>query len=168
MFKKVLGLFVERVPVDEQGKPMRDTPHKHSAPSKPAPTPPVPTPPQSPVVASTQQQGVSVVLKANVPQQYAAYLAPHGLHVIAGGPSITIEQAKAWNSRAIIISAECIGADLNMLQNPQLPTVFITQQPVMIPQLPGLVQVQEPLRVSDIARAVQDAVKTWDTAHPHS
>jgi len=50
------------------------------------------------------------------------------------------------------------GQDVHLLQQPQIPTVFVTPQPVMIPDVPGVLQVQEPLRASDVAHAVREAV----------
>lgn len=100
---------------------------------------------------------IAVALRAWVPQEYAAHLAPFGLHVIAAGGSVTSEQARGWGADVLVISAECLGQDLHLLQQPQLPTVFITPQPVMIPDVAGVVQVQEPLRASDVAQAAREA-----------
>lgn len=107
---------------------------------------------------------VSVALRAWVPQEYAAHLAPHGVHVIAAGGSVTSEQARGWGADVLVISAECLGQDVQLLQQPQLPTVFITPQPVMIPDVPGVVQVQEPLHASDVAQATRDAVAGFASA----
>lgn len=109
-------------------------------------------------------QPLSVALRAWVPQEYAAHLAPHGIHVIAAGGSITSEQARGWGADALIVSAECLGQDVGLLQQPQLPTVFITPQPVMIPDIPGVIQVQEPLRASDVTQATRDAVAHFAAA----
>jgi hypothetical protein len=77
--------------------------------------------------------------------------------VIAAGGSVTPEQARTWGAHVLVISAECLGQDLHLLQQPQMPTVFITPQPVMLPDASGVVQVQEPLRASDVAHAVREA-----------
>ncbi|MCW2923615.1 MAG: hypothetical protein JWM98_1019 [Thermoleophilia bacterium] len=100
---------------------------------------------------------IAVALRAWVPQEYAAHLAPFGVHVIAAGGSVTSEQARGWGADVLVVSAECLGQDMHLLQQPQLPTVFITPQPVMIPDVPGVVQVQEPLRASDVAQAAREA-----------
>lgn len=110
------------------------------------------------------QQPVAVALRAWVPQEYAAHLAPYGIHVIAAGGSVTSEQARGWGADVLVISAECLGQDVHLLQQPQLPTVFITPQPVMIPDVPGVVQVQEPLRASDVAQAARDAAAAFAAA----
>jgi hypothetical protein len=107
---------------------------------------------------------VSVALRAWVPQEYAAHLAPHGIHVIAAGGSVTSEQARGWGADVLVISAECLGQEIQLLQQPHLPTVFITPQPVMIPDIPGVVQVQEPLHASDVAQASRDAVAAFTAA----
>jgi hypothetical protein len=114
--------------------------------------------------AAGQQQPVAVALRAWVPQEYAAHLAPYGIHVIAAGGSVTSEQARGWGADVLVISAECLGQDVHLLQQPQLPTVFITPQPVMIPDVPGVVQVQEPLRASDVAQASRDAAAAFAAA----
>ena len=110
------------------------------------------------------QQPIAVALRAWVPQEYAAHLAPYGVHVIAAGGSVTSEQARGWGADVLVISAECLGQDVHLLQQPQLPTVFITPQPVMIPDVPGVVQVQEPLRASDVAQASRDAAAAFAAA----
>jgi hypothetical protein len=195
---KFAGLFVERVPVDEQGNPVpkqprpsAQAPHpaaqprtgavaqptgppQHAIPVQPsAAMPPGAVPlqtagaPIQPVHAAPAaggQQPIAVALRAWVPQEYAAHLAPHGLHVIAAGGSVTSEQARGWGATVLVISAECLGSDVHLLQQPQLPTVFITPQPVMIPDVPGVVQVQEPLRASDVAQAVRDAAAAFAAA----
>ncbi len=107
---------------------------------------------------------VAVALRAWVPQEYAAHLAPYGIHVIAAGGSVTSEQARGWGADVLVVSAECLGQDVHLLQQPQLPTVFITPQPVMIPEVPGVVQVQEPLRASDVAQASRDAAASFAAA----
>lgn len=116
------------------------------------------------VAPMTGQPPVAVALRAWVPQEYAAHLAPYGVHVIAAGGSVTSEQARGWGADALVISAECLGQDVHLLQQPQLPTVFITPQPVMIPDVAGVVQVQEPLRASDVAQAARDAVAAFGAA----
>jgi hypothetical protein len=212
---KFAGLFVEKVPVDEQGRPLpkqlRPNPQpgqqQHAGPPPlntvaPGIVPPQPGMPSSPsapgappmqgvgaplhgvapvhpgmqptgampggVIGTdssiTPQAGsatVSVALRAWVPQEYAAHLAPFGLHVIAAGGSVTAEQAQSWGADVLIVSAECLGQDVHLLQNPQLATVFITPQPVMIPDVAGVLQVQEPLRASDVAHAVREAVTAF-------
>ena len=107
---------------------------------------------------------IAVALRAWVPQEYAAHLAPFGVHVIAAGGSVTSEQAQGWGADVLVVSAECLGQDVHLLQQPQLPTVFITPQPVMIPDVAGVVQVQEPLRASDVAQAARDAAAAFAAA----
>lgn len=115
-------------------------------------------------VPAGQAPPIAVALRAWVPQEYASHLAPHGVHVIAAGGSVTSEQARGWGADVLVISAECLGQDLHLLQQPQLPTVFISPQPVMIPDVPGVVQVQEPLRASDVAQASRDAAAAFAAA----
>ncbi|MBC7460742.1 MAG: hypothetical protein H7287_05225, partial [Thermoleophilia bacterium] len=210
---KFAGLFIEKVPVDEQGKPLPRTPvpqpnlpggaqpaagaahpqqpmqtfqGPHAGAGAPVGQPGFVQPGQpqqpaqfhpgaqpqhghqpiiggAPMVAGqpTQLQPISVALRAWVPQDYAAHLAPFGVHVIAAGGSVTSEQARSWGAQVLVISAECLGQDLHLLQQPQLPTVFIAPQPVMIPDVPGVVQVQEPLRASDVANAARDAAAAF-------
>lgn len=110
------------------------------------------------------QPAVSVALRAWVPQEYASHLAPFGVHVIAAGGNVTSEQARGWGADVLVVSAECLGADAHLLQQPQIATVFITPQPVMIPDVPGVVQAQEPLRASDVAQAVRDAAASFAAA----
>lgn len=191
---KFAGLFVERVPVDEHGNPLPSGPRPAAAPApqgqqpgqsnqpaQPAVQPttampagaqplhgaPMGAPGASPPAAPAGPGGLpalSVALRAWVPQEYAAQLAPHGLHVIAAGGSVSSEQARGWGADVLVISAECLGQDVQLLQQPQLPTVFITPQPVMIPDVPGVVQVQEPLRASDVAQATRDATAAFQAA----
>jgi len=180
---KFAGLFVERVPVDEHGNriapplvprdasPQPNRPASNQgAPPVPGSVPPPATPgaPAAPPAAPQQQAAppgsVAVALRAWVPQEYAAHLAPFGIHVIAAGGSVTSEQARAWGATVLVLSAECLGQDVHLLQQPQLPTVFITPQPMMIPDVPGVVQVQEPLRASDVAHAVRDAATAFAAA----
>lgn len=186
---KFAGLFVERVPVDERGNTLPSAPTKPAGaqPSGATPAPQMPMQPAQGMPVGTQpmqghapvpgmvaphepattQQGapaLSVALRAWVPQEYAAHLAPHGVHVIAAGGSVTSEQARGWGADVLVISAECLGQDVQLLQQPQLPTVFITPQPVMIPDVPGVVQVQEPLRASDVAQAARDAAVAFAAA----
>jgi hypothetical protein len=117
-----------------------------------------------PAMPAGTQQPIAVALRAWVPQEYAAHLAPHGLHVIAAGGSVTSEQARGWGADVLIVSAECLGQDTHLLQQPQLATVLITPQPVMIPEVPGVLQVQEPLRASDVAIAAREAATAWAAA----
>lgn len=202
---KFAGLFVEKVPVDEQGNPIREVPGPRGAqPASPAqsaapasgmqptgaapagaqplhgtpmpaqgmPGAPQPQPQpgmqQPPMTGVPRQQPtgapLAVALRAWVPQEYAAHLAPHGLHVIAAGGSVTSEQARGWGADVLVVSAECLGQDVHLLQQPQLPTVYITPQPVMIPDVPGVVQVQEPLRASDVAQATREAAAAFAAA----
>jgi hypothetical protein len=202
---KFAGLFIEKVPVDAQGKPLPKTNvpqpnlpagaapaanaagrtaaqqmqavphhgatpgHQHPAQFQPgmpgaAGQPQYVTGAQPLAAASPQHQPISIALRAWVPQEYAAHLAPFGVHVIAAGGSVTSEQARAWGAQALVVSAECLGQDLHLLQQPQLPTVFIAPQPVMIPDVPGVVQVQEPLRASDVANAARDAAAAFANA----
>ncbi len=185
---KFAGLFVERVPVDERGAPIPPGPKGSAAPQHPqaasnAPPGAAPTmvpAPQSPAQMGQPLQGapmdpsqphaampttglppIAVALRAWVPQEYAAHLAPFGVHVIAAGGSVTSEQARGWGADVLIVSAECLGQDVHLLQQPQLPTVFITPQPVMIPDVAGVVQVQEPLRASDVAQAAREAAGAY-------
>jgi hypothetical protein len=109
-------------------------------------------------------QPIAVALRAWVPQEYAAHLAPHGVHVIAAGGSVTSEQARGWGADVLIVSAECLGQDTHLLQQPQLATVLITPQPVMLPEVPGVMQVQEPLRASDVAHAAREAAAAFAAA----
>lgn len=104
---------------------------------------------------------IAVALRAWVPQEYAAHLAPFGVHVIAAGGSVTSEQARGWGAQVLVISAECLGQDLHLLQQPQLPTVLITPQPVMLPDVAGVLQVQEPIRASEVARAAREAMDAF-------
>lgn len=210
---KFAGLFIEKVPVDEQGKPLPRTPVPQPnlpGSAQPAAGTPHQQPPAQPVQGAhpgavgpgaghpgqAQQQPaqfhpggqqqpahqpivggapmvagqpsppqpISVALRAWVPQDYAAHLAPFGVHVIAAGGSVTSEQAQSWGAQVLVVSAECLGQDLHLLQQPQLPTVFIAPQPVMIPDVPGVVQVQEPLRASDVANAARDAAAAFANA----
>jgi hypothetical protein len=191
---KFAGLFVERVPVDERGNPLPAQPRPNLAPSAGQPAQPQPPaqamqPPMQPTAAMPTgaqplhgvpmpatsqppamppgpggQQPISVALRAWVPQEYAAHLAPHGLHVIAAGGAVTSEQARGWGADVLVVSAECLGQDVQLLQQPQLPTVFITPQPVMIPEVAGVVQVQEPLRASDVAQASREAAAAFAAA----
>lgn len=121
-----------------------------------SPGPPAPGAPQQP-----QHAPLALALRAWVPQEYATYLAPFGLHVIAAGGELTAEQARAYGAQVLLVSAECLGSHTHLLSHPQLPTIFVAPQPVMMPSVPGVVQVQEPLRASDVAQAARDAVGTW-------
>lgn len=205
---KFAGLFVERVPVDEQGNRLppgpkgapstgASQPSRAATPGTPAPsapampgtpgtapmqagpgmppgTQPMQPPPAHPGAMPPQAmpgpgagqsvQAIAVALRAWVPEEYATHLAPFGIHVIAAGGSVTSEQARGWGAHVLVVSAECLGQDMHLLQQPQLPTVFITPQPVMIPDVPGVVQVQEPLRASDVAQAVRDAAAAFAAA----
>lgn len=222
---KFAGLFIERVPVDEAGRPLPQgpgaapggggTPGAGHGPGQSAGRPgpggpqypvmpaganrpatgppgtgarpaapgqgpgtmgygqPMPTRHPDPALApappsygmpARPARTVSVALRAWVPEEYAAHLAPYGVHVIAAGGAITSEQARGWGADVLVVSAECLGNDLHLLQQPKLPTVFITPQPAMIPEVAGVVQAQEPLRASDVARATLDALATWPTA----
>jgi hypothetical protein len=120
--------------------------------------------PQVGAMPAGTQQPIAVALRAWVPQEYAAHLAPHGVHVIAAGGSVTSEQARGWGAEVLIVSAECLGQDTHLLQQPQLPTVLITPQPVMLPEVPGVMQVQEPLRASDVAQAAREAAAAFAAA----
>ena len=104
---------------------------------------------------------LAIALRAWVPQEYAGYLTPYALHVIAAGGELTVEQARAYGAQALVVSSECLGAQTTLLTSPQLPTVFVAPQAVSIPERAGLVQVQEPLRASELAAAVRDAVASW-------
>jgi hypothetical protein len=110
------------------------------------------------------QAPIAVALRAWVPQEYAAHLAPFGVHVIAAGGSVTSEQARGWGADVLVVSAECLGQDVHLLQQPQLATVLITPQPVMLPEVPGVMQVQEPLRASDVAQAAREAAIAFAAA----
>lgn len=123
------------------------------------------SPPGMPATAGgVAQAPIAVALRAWVPQEYASHLAPYGIHVIAAGGSVTSEQARGWGADVLVVSAECLGQDVHLLQQPQLPTVFISPQPVMLPDVPGVVQVQEPLRASDVAQATRDAAAAFAAA----
>jgi hypothetical protein len=104
---------------------------------------------------------VAVALRAWVPEDHAAHLARFGVHVIAAGGDITSEQARGWGAQVLIVSAECLGQDMHLLQQPRMPTVFITPQPVMLPDVPGVVQAHEPLRASEVASAAREAVAAF-------
>ena len=104
---------------------------------------------------------VAVALRAWVPQEYASYLAPYGLHVIAAGGELAPGDARTYGADVLIVSAECLGADTQMLAQPQLPTVFIAPKPTMIPNVQGVVQVLEPLRASEVATASREALAQW-------
>jgi hypothetical protein len=81
--------------------------------------------------------------------------------VIAASGDLTVEQARAYGGQALIVSAECLGGQMGLLTDPQIPTVFVTPQMMLIPEHRGVVQVLEPLRASDVASAVRQAVKNW-------
>ncbi|MCW2927009.1 MAG: hypothetical protein JWM86_977, partial [Thermoleophilia bacterium] len=72
---------------------------------------------------------ISVALRAWVPQEYAAHLAPFGVHVIAAGGSVTSEQARGWGADVLVVSAECLGQDVHLLQQPQLPAAGMPSRP---------------------------------------
>jgi hypothetical protein len=191
---KFAGFFVEKVPIEEpigqQPAGGQHTPARQQQPSPQAP--PTPQPVQQPAMAQPQpglmqghfpspsgtvampppagqprqpqQAPLAVALRAWVPQEYATYLTPFGLHVIAAGGELTIEQARAYGAQVLVVSAECLGSHTHLLSAPQLPTVFIAPQTVMIPPSPGVVQVQEPLRASEVAQAAREAVTAWASA----
>jgi hypothetical protein len=121
-------------------------------------------PAQAAAPAQPRQAPLAIALRAWVPQEYAAYLTPFALHVIAAGGELTVEQARAYGAQALVVSSECLGNQTQLLVSPQLPTVFIAPQPVSVPQRAGLVQVQEPLRASELASAVREAVASWGGA----
>jgi hypothetical protein len=101
-------------------------------------------------------------LRAWVPQEYAALLAPHGLHIIAAGGELPVEQVTQWGASVLVISSECLGPHTHLLQTPQLPTVFVTPQRMTLPEVPGVVQVTEPLRASELALAARAAIDGWN------
>ena len=107
---------------------------------------------------------IAMALRAWVPQEYASYLAPYGLHVIAAGGELTVDQALAWGAQVLVVSAECLGSHTHLLVHPQLPTVFVTPQPMTLPEAPGVVQVLEPLRASEVANAAREALTAWSAA----
>lgn len=156
--------------------PQQPTAPQHGQPMQPAmgmpqqvqPLQGMPMPGQvqgmAPAMPGASLQPIAVALRAWVPQEYAAHLAPHGIHVIAAGGSVTSEQARGWGADVLIVSAECLGQDTHLLQQPQLPTVLITPQPVMLPDVAGVLQVQEPLRASDVAGAAREAAAAWAAA----
>ena len=186
---KFAGFFVEKVPIEEpighspdprgaqQQAPRQQQPHAPAQQRSQQPPPQVlqghfPTPSGTTAMPPPQGQprqqpvqAIAVALRAWVPQEYAAYLTPFGLHVIAAGGEITVEQARAYGAQVLIVSAECLGSHTHLLTHPQLPTVFITPQAMMIPPTAGVVQVQEPLRASEVATASRDAVTAWPTRH---
>lgn len=155
-------------PPGHPAHPGGTAPAMYPTPGQPAMVQPLqgaPIQPGSPGAAAPGSgAAISVALRAWVPQEYAAHLAPYGLHVIAAGGSVSSEQARGWGADVLVVSAECLGQDVHLLQQPQLPTVFITPQPVMIPDVPGVVQVQEPLRASDVAQATRDAAAAFAAA----
>lgn len=107
------------------------------------------------------QRPLAIALRAWVPQEYAGHLASHGLHVIAAGGELTVEQASAWGAQVLLVSSECLGSHTHLLTNPKLPTVFVAPQQMMIPAVPGVVQVHEPLRASEVASASRQATADW-------
>lgn len=177
---KFAGFFVEKVPIEEQVAPPGATPtgeagsaagpataHPGSSPADlmqghfPSPSGRVAMPPSPGQPRPEQQRPVAVALRAWIPQEYAAYLTPFGLHVIAAGGELTVEQARAYGAQVLVVSAECLGSHTHLLVHPQLPTVFVTPQPTMIPPNAGVVQVQEPLRASEVAQAAREALAAW-------
>lgn len=144
-------------------QPLHGAPMHPAQPGHPGAMPGMPGGPMVQVPAG-QAPPIAVALRAWVPQEYASHLAPHGVHVIAAGGSVTSEQARGWGADVLVISAECLGQDLHLLQQPQLATVFISPQPVMIPEVPGVVQAQEPLRASDVAQAAREAAAAFAAA----
>jgi hypothetical protein len=155
-------------PQHPQQQPMQPMAPAPGMPQHAQPLQQQPMPGMPPAAVQQPAQGgqppIAVALRAWVPQEYASHLAPYGVHVIAAGGSVTSEQAQGWGAQVLVISAECLGQDVHLLQQPQLPTVFITPQPVMIPDVPGVVQVQEPLRASDVARAAREAAAAFAAA----
>jgi hypothetical protein len=164
---KFAGLFVEKIPVEEQSGQARGA--VRAPQSQPMqgyyPSPPGSTaqPAQQQPTSVPQQvtQPLAVGLRAWVPQEYATFLMPHGLHVIAAGGELTIDQARSYGAQVLIVSAECLGSHTHLLSSPQVPTVFIAPQAMLIPTRPGVVQVTEPLRASEVAAACREAVATW-------
>jgi hypothetical protein len=104
---------------------------------------------------------IAIALRAWVPQEYATHLAPHGIHIVAAGGEITVDQARTWGAQVLLVSSECLGAQMHLLQHPQLPTVFVAPQRMTLPDVPGVVQVTEPLRASEVAAAAQAALDGW-------
>lgn len=152
------------------GVPQAAYPAGTPPPAAPGPQAPAShTPPAGAVAYPAQHTGptVAVALRAWVPQEYATYLAPFGLQVIAASGDLTVEQARAYGGQALIVSAECLGGQMSLLTDPQLPTVFVTPQSMLIPEHPGVVQVMEPLRASEVAHAVRSATQGWQQASAH-
>jgi hypothetical protein len=189
---KFAGFFVERVPVEESPMRQRpQAPRSRAAAHTPGSAPQqqtvapaqqqlmqgqVASPPQqtgqSPAVAPAagghQPYGavtapIAIALRAWVPQEYASHLAPHGLHIVAAGGEITVEQARTWGAQVMLVSSECLGSQTHLLQHPQLPTVFVAPQRMTLPDVAGVVQVTEPLRASEVAAAAQAALDGWQT-----
>jgi hypothetical protein len=176
---KFAGLFVEKVPVDDPARPGGRAGSVHPAALQghfPSASGTVARPPgqQQPAAgaangagagaAPVPQRPLAVALRAWVPQEYAVYLASYGLHVIAAGGELTVEQAGQWGAQVLVVSAECLGSHTHLLTAPQLPTVFVTPQTMMIPEVQGVVQVQEPLRASEVATAAREAANAWAAA----
>lgn len=175
---KFAGFFVEKVPVDgaptQSARPQTGRQQKsqrqQAQPQQPHVPPQelmqghFPSPSGATALPMPQREPVAplgVALRAWVPQEHAAQLAPFGLHVIAAGGELTYDQARAYGAQVLVVSAECLGSHTHLLTHPQLPTVFITPQPVLIPPRPGVVQVTEPLRASEVAQAARAAVASW-------
>lgn len=164
---KFAGFFVEKVPVEEPvsrpAGPGAQRGHQPDALHGHFPSPSGAT--AMPGSREAPPTPLAVALRAWVPQEYASYLTPFGLHVIAAGGELTVEQARAYGAQALVVSAECLGSHTHLLSHPQLPTVFITPQPMMLPPVPGVVQVQEPIKASEVAAASREAAAAWASAH---
>lgn len=188
---KFAGLFIERVPVDDPPQGINAPAiHVHQAAAHapqplhghfPPTTQPdhlatpepsrLPDKPQRPVAPPHQHTPahtlhapptpIAIALRAMVPQEYAGYLAAHGLHVIAAAANLSPAQAKTWGAQVLVLSAECIGTEAALLTHPMIPTVFITTHPVMVAPVPGVIQVTEPLRASEVAEACRQAHAAW-------
>lgn len=136
----------------------------------PRPDKPLPPPHNAPpgYIAPRSASFIAVGLRALVPQEYASHLAAHGLHVIAAGAELTSAQALTWGAQVLLVAAECLGGDTQLLTNPSLATVFISAHPVTVPDVPGVIHVTEPLRASEVAAATRAALESWTRAHPMS
>ncbi len=191
---KFAGLFIEKIPVDDDTPAASAVSNTHAVsavdatpvqplhghfPQSAGALPPqtrqptqLPDKPQRPVVPphhrapqQTAPDVIPIALRALVPQEYAGYLAAYGLHVIAAAADLAPAQASAWGAQVLVLSAECLGMDTAMLTSPAIPTVFITAHPMMVASVPGVVQVTEPLRASEVAEACRQARADWTRGH---
>lgn len=164
---KFAGFFVEKVPVEgEQPAEGQDQPAGAAQPNDTllqgqfasvSGATAVPGAGQ----AQVQRPPINIALRAWVPQDYAQQLQPHGLHVIAAGGELTSEQARQYGAHVLVVSGECLGSNTHFLTNPQLPTVFISSEPILAPPRPGVVYANDPLHASELATAAYTAYDQW-------